>query len=204
MSINPGTIFIISAPSGTGKSTIINRLVKNLAKIIFSISFTTRSPRPGEIDGKDYFFISNNTFDQMINNDDFLEWVEIYKHRYGTSKNWLYEKIISGIDVLLDIDTHGAYTINKKASNVIKILLIPPSQSELRRRLSKRGNDTQQQLTIRMNDAKCQLLQFQQYDYLVVNNDIDETYKQIESIVIATRCCKQHMKKTIQEIIANF
>ena len=126
-----GDVFVISAPSGTGKSTIARKLVKQISNINFSISFTTRNPRPNEINGRDYHFIDNETFDNMIAKNDFIEWVQIYNYRYGTSKSWIQKKLESSTDILLDIESQGASKVHQAIPNAIMIFLLPPSPTQL-------------------------------------------------------------------------
>lgn len=204
MSNYPGSTFVISAPSGTGKSTIAKRLIERVNDLDFSVSFTTRKPRQKEVHGKDYFFVDDITFDKMIVQNDFVEWVSIYDKRYGTSKTWIENKLKSGIDILLDIESQGAQRVHKMIPNAIMILLLPPSQKELITRLMGRGDESEQQLKIRLERAKHELSQFEEYDYLIVNDTIDEACHKVESIVSANRCRKKRTRIIAEKILSEF
>ena len=204
MSIILGNTYVISAPSGTGKSTIAKKLVDNITSLDFSISFTTRNPRPNEVHGKDYFFVDDTIFDAMIARNDFVEWINVYDRRYGTSKSWLEEKLKSGVDVLLDIESQGAQKVHRMIPNAIMILLLPPSQKELIARLRGRGNESERQLRIRAERAKHELSQFENYDYLIVNDIIDEAYRKVESVIIANRCRREHAWPIAKQILSGF
>jgi guanylate kinase len=201
---NPGNIFVISAPSGTGKSTIAKLLVEKIGGLSFSVSFTTRKPRRGEIDGKDYFFVDDTTFDNMIARNDFVEWVNVYDKRYGTSKTWIEDKLNSGVDILLDIESQGAKKVHKAIPNATMILLIPPSPNELARRLKGRGGESEQQLNMRLERAKHELSQFEEYNYIIVNDTVDEAYRKVEAVVIASRCLREQAKLMVKQILNKF
>ena len=201
---NLGSVIVISAPSGTGKSTIARRLVGRISDLDFSVSFTTRKPRHKEVHGEDYFFVDDITFDTMIAKNDFVEWASIYDRRYGTSKTWIEDKLNSGVDVLLDIESQGAQIVHKTIPNAIMILLMPPSQKELITRLRGRGNESERQLKIRLERAKHELLQFEEYDYLIVNDAVDEAYRKVESVIIANRCRREQTRMTVERILGGF
>ena len=134
-----GNVFVLSAPSGTGKSTLAKQLVKNVGDLGFSVSFTTRRPRPGEVDGREYFFVDDATFDRMVAEDGFVEWVRVYEHRYGTGKAWIQEQLRSGSDILLDIESQGARRVHDTIPDAVMVFLLPPSAEELAARLRGRG-----------------------------------------------------------------
>ena len=204
MRIHPGNVFVISAPSGTGKSTLAHRLVANFDGLIFSISTTTRAPRPGEVDGQHYFFVDDATFDNMVNKDGFIEWVQIYGKRYGTGRAWLNGVLDSGKDVLLDIETTGAMNLRRAIPDAVMIFILPPSAKELEHRLRGRGKDSEAQIETRMQYARHELELYHAYDFLVVNDAIELAYRQMESIVWATRVRRQRMVSRAQEILSGF
>ena len=204
MRTHPGNVFVISAPSGTGKSTLANRLVASLDNFIFSISTTTRPARPGELNGKEYFFVDDATFDQMVNEDGFIEWVQVYGNRYGTGRKWLQGVLDSGKDVLLDIETTGAMNLRRAIPDAVMIFLLPPSAVELERRLRGRGKDSETQIQERMKYARHELELYHAYDFLVVNDDLETAYKQMESIVWATRVRRERMVGRAQAILKGF
>jgi guanylate kinase len=199
-----GNVFVLSAPSGTGKSTLAKRLVNQVADLNFSVSFTTRRPRPGEVDGRDYFFVDDATFDSMVAQDGFVEWVQVYERRYGTGKAWIQEKLASGMDILLDIESQGARNVHRAIPDAVMVFLLPPSSAELAARLRGRGDESDEQVRIRLDYARHELAQFEGYDYLVVNDTVEQAYRKLESIVIATRCRRERMGGTARRILDSF
>ena len=150
---HPGSVFVVSAPSGAGKSTLTQRLVASLPDLVFSVSFTTRKPRPGEVDGREYFFVDDATFDAMVREDAFVEWVQVYANRYGTGRTWLEEMLASGRDVLLDIETTGAGALHRAIPDACMIFVLPPTAAALEERLRTRGKDSDEQIRIRLQHA---------------------------------------------------
>jgi len=199
-----GNVFVLSAPSGTGKSTLAKRLVRDVPDLDFSTSFTTRTPRAGETDGKDYFFVDHATFDAMIEKGELVEWVEVYGHKYGTGKAWITAHLASGKDILLDIETQGARNVHAAIPDAVMIFLIPPSAEELSNRLRTRGRDPEAEIRIRLDYARHELSQFASYDYLVVNDTLDRAYRELESIVLATRLRRERMLDRAKRILEGF
>jgi len=199
-----GNVFVLSAPSGTGKSTLAKQLVKHVEDLNFSVSYTTRKPRPGEVDGKDYFFVDDATFDAMVAADGLVEWVQVYERRYGTGRAWMQEKLESGVDILLDIETHGARRVHQAIPDAVMVFLLPPSSRELAARLRGRGDESDEQVRIRLEYAQHELAQWDSYDYLVVNDTVEQAYRRLESIIIATRCRRERMAATAQRIMDSF
>jgi guanylate kinase len=179
-------------------------LVKQVADLNFSVSFTTRQPRPGEVDGKDYFFVDDATFDAMVAEDGFVEWVRVYERRYGTGKAWIQEKLQSGMDILLDIESQGARKVHEAIPDAVMVFLLPPSSAELSARLRGRGDESEKQVRIRLDYARHELAQFEGYDYLVVNDTVEQAYRRLESIIVATRCRRERMGSTAQQILDSF
>mgnify|MGYP005805659157 CR=1 FL=1 len=201
---HPGNVFVVSAPSGAGKSTLAQRLVQSVPDLIFSISFTTRKPRPGEVDGRDYFFIDEDRFDAMVREGGFVEWVQVYGHRYGTGKEWLNGVLATGLDVLLDIETTGALNLRRAIPDARMIFILPPSAAALEQRLRSRGKDSDEQIGIRMRHARHEMELYHAYDYLVMNDDLELAYRQFESIVYATRTSRERMAPVAQRILEGF
>lgn len=199
-----GNVFVLSAPSGTGKSTLAKQLVKHVADLNFSVSYTTRKPRPGEVDGKDYFFVDDATFDAMVAEDGFVEWVQVYERRYGTGRAWIQEKLESGTDILLDIESQGARRVHQTIPDAVMVFLLPPSSGELSARLRGRGDESDEQVRIRLEYAQHELAQWDSYDYLVVNDTVDQAYRRLESIIIATRCRRERMGAMAKRILDSF
>ena len=201
---HPGNVFVVSAPSGAGKSTLVQRLVQSVPDLIFSISFTTRKPRPGEVDGRDYFFIDDARFDTMVREGGFVEWVQIYGHRYGTGRDWLNGVLATGLDVLLDIETTGALNLRQAIPDARMIFILPPSAAALEQRLRSRGKDSDEQIGIRMRHARHEMELCHAYDYLVMNDDLELAYRHFESIVYATRASRERMAPMAQQILEGF
>ena len=199
-----GGIFVLSAPSGAGKSTLIKRLLDDLDELSFSVSFTTRPPREGEVDGQDYFFVNNATFDSMIAENGFVEWVQVYQHRYGTGKAWIQDRIDDGMDVLLDLETDGARRVKEMFLEATLIFLMPPSAQALADRLKGRGKDTDEQISIRLQYAKREMERWDGYDYLVLNNELESAYKNFKSIFVSARNSKKRMTQAAQKVLATF
>ena len=198
---HPGNVFVVSAPSGAGKSTLVQRLVATVPDLIFSISFTTRKPRPGELDGRDYFFIDDARFDTMIHDGGFVEWVQVYGHRYGTGRDWLEGVLATGRDVLLDIETTGALNLKKAIPDARMIFILPPSTAALEERLRSRGKDSEEQIAIRLQHARHELELYFAYDYLILNDDLELAYRQLEGIVNASRASQARMAPVAQRIL---
>jgi guanylate kinase len=199
-----GNVFVLSAPSGTGKSTLAKKLVQEVPDLGFSISFTTRPPRPSEVPGQDYFFVDHPTFDAMVAQDGFIEWVEVYGNKYGTGRAWIEEQLASGRDILLDIESQGAQNVHLAIPDAVMVFLLPPTAQELSRRLRGRGDSSEAQVALRLEYAKHELAQFPAYDYLVINDSVDQAYRALEAIVLATRLRRERMQTTAQGILAGF
>jgi len=199
-----GSIFVLSAPSGAGKSTLAKRLVAETPGLIFSTSFTTRKPRPGEQHGREYFFVDEAAFDRMIAEEDLLEWVQVYANRYGTGKAWLREQLAQGLDVLLDIETAGAQNIKAALPEAVMVFLLPPSAQVLSARLRGRGDTDEAQITLRMAHARHEMEQFPLYDHLVVNDDLEAAYHRLEAIVLAERSRRVRMEDSARRILQTF
>lgn len=183
-----GNLFIISAPSGTGKTTILNRILSDLQGVGFSVSHTTREPRPGEVDGKDYFFVNRAVFQTMQEQDDFLEHAEVHGNLYGTSKAVIDNLLQEGKDVILDIDVQGARQIRQKGvMQAVFIFIAPPSLADLEKRLTSRGTDSEPVITTRLQNARSELADMDMYDYIIVNDEIENGVEVLRSIIIAER-----------------
>jgi guanylate kinase len=187
-----------------GKSTLAKRLVQNVDGLIFSISFTTRPPRREERDGVDYFFLDDTRFDAMVEEGGFVEWVRVYDRRYGTGRVWLEQNLASGVDVLLDVETTGALNIHQALPDATMIFLLPPSAQEMERRLRGRGTDGEEQVAVRLKHARHEMELYEAYDYLIVNDDIDRAYLELESVIRAVRAQREHRIARAEAILATF
>lgn len=178
-----GKIFIISAPSGTGKTTVISKVVQGVPNLVLSVSTTTRSPRPGEKEGVDYHFVNEDSFNTMIKRGEFVEWASVHGHLYGTSKQVVNGLIKDGKHVLLDIDVQGAEKFKKTYPFSVTIFILPPSFDDLAKRLSKRGTEPKEEIEKRVKDAEEEYKRRHEYDYQVVNENIDEAASELIEII---------------------
>ena len=183
-----GLLFIISAPSGAGKTTLCKEVVDILQNLRHSVSYTTRSPRPGEVHGRDYFFVSPAEFEKMINACEFAEWAEVHGNLYGTAMKTLYEYRKQGRDVILDIDCQGAHQLKARIKDGVFIFILPPSFHELRRRLDMRNSDSAEVKEIRIRNAADEILESRWYDYIIVNDTFSKAVEELKSVLIAERC----------------
>lgn len=187
-----GLLYVVSAPSGAGKTSLCRAITDSLEDLTHSISYTTRKPRPGEIDGRDYHFVSQERFQAMIKAGDFAEWAEVHSNLYGTSRRVLDDMISKGIDIILDIDTQGAKQIKAKFNSAVFIFIMPPSLDILEERLRNRKSDHEDEIKKRMRRAREEIKDYALYDYLVVNRDFEGALTELRSVVIAERCRIQH------------
>ena len=186
-----GLLFVLSSPSGAGKTTLSKRLLERERDMVMSVSVTTRKPRPGEIDGKDYFFISRKRFDQMVENGELLEHAEVFGNGYGTPLQRVRECVDSGKDVLFDIDWQGTQQIHSKmGADLVRVFILPPSAPELKDRLFRRNLDEISVIKKRMAEASNELGHWDEYDYILVNDDVDECSEDIAAILKAERLKK--------------
>jgi len=182
-----GLLFIISAPSGTGKTTLCKQLVATLPNLWHSISYTTRKPRSGEEHGREYFFVDDALFQDMIERNEFVEYAQVYGHWYGTPRKALSDKMEQGIDVLLEIDVQGALQVKKRFQDGVFIFILPPSLETLRTRLQSRASDSPEEITRRLQKVKEEVWNYREYYYIVRNDDLSQSQRELESIFVAER-----------------
>lgn len=207
MSQARGNLFILSAPSGAGKSSLINALLERHQDMKVSVSHTTRSARPGEENGVHYHFVTQDEFKQVIDESGFLEWAQVFDNYYGTSKQSIEQQLSAGIDVFLDIDWQGARQIRKLVDDVRTIFIVPPSKQELESRLNSRGQDSAEVIAGRMAKAQSETSHYNEYDYLIVNDDFNKALQQLEKIVLASRLAQPNQalkhKNLLQDLLAD-
>ncbi len=182
-----GLLIVISGASGTGKGTVCKKILAEMPKIAYSISATTRKPRAGEVDGREYYFLSVEEFKAWIAEEKFLEYAEVYGNFYGTPLNKIEERLNRGEDILLEIDVQGALNVKKKCPDGVYIFLLPPSLEELKRRIEGRGTENPESLSRRLKNAVAEIKIGREYDYVVVNDTIDNAAAQIKAILTAER-----------------
>lgn len=187
MTIYPGNLFVVAAPSGAGKSSLVKALMELDAGVQPSVSHTTRAPRGQEFDGREYFFIDDAQFDAMVADHAFLEWAHVHGNRYGTSKSTIEERISQGLDVVLEIDFQGAVQIKRLFANAVLIFILPPSWEELRSRLQRRGEDTAEVIEIRLANAATEMAQAHEFDFVIINKLFDKALFDLKAIVHAQR-----------------
>lgn len=187
VTMSKGFLLVISGPAGTGKGTVCKELLKRNKDIVYSVSATTRKPRIGEIDGVNYYFVTEEKFKSMIENDEFLEYAYVHTNYYGTPKKFVFEQIEKGEIVLLEIDVQGAMQIKKKFPEAVFIFLLPPSMEELKNRIVKRGTETEEDIKRRYENAFKELDFVDNYDYFVINDVVEDAVSDIESIIRAEK-----------------
>lgn len=196
-----GLLVVVSGPSGCGKGTICKELSKRNKDISISISATTRKPRKGEVDGENYFFLTEEKFKSMINKNEFLEYAHVHGNFYGTPKKFVLEKIEKGEDVFLEIDVQGALQIREIYPEGVFIFILPPSMEELKNRIIKRGTESESDIKRRYNNAFKEIKYIKKYDYLVVNDKVIKAVKKIESIILAEKCSISRQNELINKIL---
>ncbi len=198
------TVFIISAPSGSGKSTIVSRLLAKDAGLMFSISYTTRAPRGTEVDGKNYRFVSREEFEAMIARNEFLEWAQVFGNYYGTHRGILEEAFAQGRDLVLDIDVQGARQLKSQIPEAVTVFILAPSRQILEMRLRARGEDREEVIQRRLNDAAEEIRNYEAYDYVLINRDLDCSDAVMSAIVSAERVRRSRIEDQIRPILETF
>lgn len=194
-----GVLFVVSAPSGTGKTTLCQALLKLMPQMRYSVSATTRPPRAGELDGTHYFFLSEKEFQARAACGEFLEHANVFGHAYGTPRDFVEARLAAGEDVLLDVDVQGAASIRKKNVEGVFIFLVPPSRSVLEERLNKRKTDSTEGIRRRLAQAQEELKYFPNYDYVVVNELVEDSLQRIKAIILAEKCRIERNKEVLEK-----
>jgi guanylate kinase len=199
-----GSIFVISAPSGTGKTTLIRKLRASVRGLAFSISYTTRPPRPGEKNGREYFFVSPGEFKRRKAEGEFVEWARVHNHFYGTSWRKLQEAQESGQDVLLDVDVQGHRKLRRRLPDTVSVFVLPPSFRDLEKRLRHRHKDSPRVIAERLAMSRAEVAHWKEYDYLIVNDRLAAAAQALRYIVLASRLRRQCQDRRIKEVIGTF
>jgi guanylate kinase len=194
-------VFIITGPSGVGKSTIIKLLLNSLPDVHFSVSYTTRPPRPNEENGVDYYFVSQDEFESMIKKDKFIEWAEVHGFLYGTSYSEIEKAFSEGKDLILDVDIQGAGAIKRKITDAVTVFVLPPSWEALKERLSLRENN-KEVVEKRLKRAKEELKEWKNFDYVIINDNLKRAVTELSSIILAERSKRKRREETIKEILS--
>ncbi|ASP37713.1 guanylate kinase [Bacterioplanes sanyensis] len=182
-----GTLYVFSAPSGAGKTSLVKALLDSTGYIGVSVSHTTRAARPGEVDGQDYHFVDKAEFERLIGEGAFLEHAQVFDNYYGTSQRWVESELAAGRDVILEIDWQGAQQVRRLMPDTVSVFIAPPSIEALRERLGQRGQDDDATIERRMRDARSEMSHYAEYDYLIVNDDFNNAVEELRAIVIARR-----------------
>jgi guanylate kinase len=198
------TVFIISAPSGSGKTTLVSRLLASVSGLMFSVSYTTRKPRGDEVDGHSYRFVSRQGFEAMIAGGEFLEWAEVFGNYYGTHRGILEEAQAQGKDLVLDIDVQGARQLRSRIPEAVSVFILAPSRQILEQRLRARGEDREDVIERRLRDAAAEIRDYNRYDYVVVNRDLDQSDAALNAIVRAERVRRTRIEEEIRPILDTF
>ncbi|MCL4854032.1 MAG: guanylate kinase [Bryobacteraceae bacterium] len=198
------TVFIISAPSGSGKSTLVSRLLQRDPQLVFSVSFTTRPPRGVELEGKDYHYISREEFERRLLHSEFLEHAEVFGNYYGTHRSILDKARSQGKDLVLDIDVQGARQLKDRLPDAVSIFILAPSRQELEERLRSRSEDSQEVIERRLRDAAEEIRKYRQYDYIVINRQVETSVNTLAAIIRAERARRARMEDEIRPILETF
>jgi guanylate kinase len=199
-----GILFVVSSPSGGGKGTLIQRMLKKSLNLSYSVSFTTRAPRDGEVDGREYFFVTPEKFERMVAANEFLEWAHVHGKQYGTSRSQVFREISEGRDIVLEVDVQGAASIRALMPDAVSIFILPPSFAVLRQRLLDRGTDSPEELDLRLRNAPKELKHYAAFQYLIINDDADRAADQLSAIVHAERARLHRQGPRVKHVVQAF
>ena len=199
-----GTLFVVSSPSGGGKGTLIRHVLEVVENLRYSVSYTTRAPRPGEVDGREYFFVNREIFEEMAGAGEFLEWACVHGNLYGTAKNQVIEETAAGADIILELDVQGAASVRQLLMDSVSIFILPPSFEVLRQRLIARGTDSPDELELRLRNAPEELKQYSAFDYVIINDEVDRAMGQLAAIIYAERARCMRQESVVLEVIKKF
>lgn len=199
-----GILFVVSSPSGGGKGTLIQRVLNKIADLSYSVSFTTRAPRAGEMDGREYFFVTQEKFEQMVAANEFLEWANVHGKLYGTSRRQVFQEISEGRDIILEVDVQGAASVRVLVADSVSIFILPPSFEILKQRLVARGTDSPEELELRLRNAPKELRDYSAFQYVIINDDVDRAAEQLTAIVYAERARLTRQEPKVKKVVGAF
>ena len=199
-----GILFVVSSPSGGGKGTLIQRVLSRLQNLSYSVSYTTRKPRNGEVNGREYFFVTREQFSQMAERGDFLEWATVHSHLYGTSRSQVARDVSLGRDIVLEVDVQGAASIRNLIQEAVSVFILPPSLDVLRERLVARGTDSAEELGVRLRNAPEELKAYKTFDYVIVNDDVEQAAAKLMAIIEAERLRLSRQEEKIRGVVESF
>jgi guanylate kinase len=199
-----GILFVVSSPSGGGKGTLIQRALKTVPDLGYSVSYTTRTPRDGEVDGREYHFVSRENFEEMIAGNEFLEWAHVHGQLYGTASRQVMTEVATGRDLILEVDVQGAASVRALVVDSVSIFILPPSFEVLRQRLLQRGSDSPEALNVRLQNAPAELQEYVGFDYVIVNDDLDRAAAQLAAVVFAERARRDRQEHRVRQALATF
>lgn len=199
-----GMLIVVSSPSGGGKGTLIDRVLRTVPGVSYSVSYTTRAPRGTERDGREYFFVLTAAFEEMIRRGEFLEWANVYGYLYGTSLAQVERELEAGYDIILEIDVQGAASIREKIDDAVSIFILPPSFELLRQRLVARGTDSPADLERRLRGAPAEVEQHRNFQYVILNDDINRASQQLAAVIYAERARRERQDARLKETLADF
>ena len=202
--VRRGILFVVSAPSGGGKGTLIQRVLDKDRDLGYSVSFTTRAPRSGETNGREYFFVTPEKFEEMVAADQFLEWAYVHSHRYGTGRQQVSREIAEGRDIILEVDVQGAASVRQLIADSVSVFILPPSFEVLRQRLLARGTDSLEELDLRLRNAPRELEHYSRFQYLIINDDADRAADELRAIIQAERTRLSRQEPQIKKIVNAF
>jgi guanylate kinase len=199
-----GILFVVSSPSGGGKGTLIQRVLNKVPNLSYSVSFTTRPPRNGEVDGREYFFVSSEKFKEMAEAGAFLEWAMVHNKFYGTARNQVVRELSAGRDIILEVDVQGASSVRALMPDSVSIFIMPPSFEVLRQRLTARGTDSPEELHLRLSNAPTELKHYEAFQYVIINDDADSAAEQMTAIVYAERARLSRQSHRVKRVVEAF
>jgi guanylate kinase len=199
-----GILFVVSSPSGGGKGTLIQRVLKQVPNLSYSVSYTTRAPRNGEVNGREYFFVTTEQFEKMVAANEFLEWAQVHSKLYGTARQQVVREVSEGRDIILEVDVQGAASVRALLADAVSIFILPPSFEVLKQRLQARGTDSPEELDLRLRNAPGELKDYSAFQYVILNDDLDRAANQMTAIVHAERARLSRQEAKVRRVVEAF